>query len=74
MVPENEIADGDLVKSKWVPEEARRINRRSARANVSEQFRDDVAGENGSENAYEQDAQAIIVVGQKGVAVFPLGG
>ena len=50
----------------------RRINRRSARANLSEQFRDDVAGENGSENAYEEDAQAIIVVVQKGVAVLPL--
>ncbi len=39
---------------------------------MSEQFRHDVAGENGSKDAYEEDAQAIIVVGQKGVAVLPL--
>ena len=72
MVLENEIADGDVIKPKQVAEEGRRIDRRSAGTNMSEQFRHDVAGENGSKDAYEEDAQAIIVVGQKGVAVLPL--
>ncbi len=74
MVPEDEIAIHDFIEQKRMAEEARRIEMRSARAKGSEQFRHDVAGENGSKDAYEQDAQAIITVIQKGVAVPPLGG